>query len=150
MLYDERMLSLQKVATILGLKTSRHLPLSNCSIDSRLMQKGGLFFAIRGEKVDGHNYLQDVASEGGFAAVVDKAYVGPDFGLELLYVDNVRESLQFLAKVVMKERGTRVIGVTGSVGKTTIKEFLYTLLSCKYRIHKNPRSLKKQSILARL
>lgn len=141
------MLSLLKVTKLLGLTPSRHLPISQCGIDSRTIAKGGLFFALKGERNDGHDFLCDVAARGAFAAVVSREYKGPDFGLVLLPVEDVLGALHHLAREVLKERKTKVIGVTGSVGKTTTKEFLFHILRKKFKIHKNPRSYNSQRTL---
>src|SRR5580704_1140284 len=94
--------------------------------DSRCVCPGELFFAIKGEKVDGHDFLNEVASRGAVGAVVSKQYRGENFGLTLVFVDDVLASLQKLAKTVHAQRTSRVIAVTGSVGKTTTKEFIAT------------------------
>lgn len=105
---------------------------------------GDLFFALQGEKVDGHSYLEEIASKGAVGAVVSKKYRGETFGLALIYVEDVRESLHHLAKTVHATRQTRVVGVTGSVGKTTTKEFIATLLEGKYSVHKTPGNANSQ------
>lgn len=141
------MVSLPKIEKILHLPPSRHLPISEFCIDSRSVKPGSCFIAVKGQKADGHNYLQEVAARGAYAALVEKNYSGPDYGLVLLRVDNVLESLQELARVVHRERKTKVIGITGSVGKTTTKEFIAEILSGKFKIHKNPRSFNSQLTL---
>jgi UDP-N-acetylmuramoyl-tripeptide--D-alanyl-D-alanine ligase len=112
--------------------------------DSRSVLPGELFFAIKGEKVDGHAFLQEVAARGAIGAVVSKDYRGEPFGLPLLRVENVIPSLQKLAKTVHARRSARVIGVTGSVGKTTTKEFVATLLEGKFRVGKTPGNANSQ------
>lgn len=126
-------------ALSLSLKTNFHI--SNCQIDSRLIQEGGLFFAIRGQKTDGHLHLSEVKARGAVAAIVSKEYAGPSFGLELLPVPSVEDSLRFLArKDLEKTPLVQVVGVTGSVGKTTTKDFIATLLEGKYRVAKTQNS----------
>jgi UDP-N-acetylmuramoyl-tripeptide--D-alanyl-D-alanine ligase len=112
--------------------------------DSRNVLPGDLFFAIKGEKVDGHAFLQEVAARGAIGAVVSKDYHGEEFGLTLLCVENVIASLHKLAKTVHLNRSSRVIGVTGSVGKTTTKEFIATLLEGKFRVRKTPGNANSQ------
>lgn len=112
--------------------------------DSRAVMPGDLFFALTGEKVDGHAYLKEVAASGAIAAVVSKKYAGEGFGLTLLRVDSVLIALQKLAKIVHSLRKVRVIGVTGSVGKTTTKEFIATLLEGKFRVAKTPGNANSQ------
>lgn len=112
--------------------------------DSRDVQPGELFFAMKGEKVDGHEYLEQIASQGAIGAFVSKEYRGPNYGLQLVAVDNVLDSLQSLAKIVHAQRSARVVGVTGSVGKTTTKEFIATLLEGKFRVGKTPGNANSQ------
>ncbi|MEN9654740.1 MAG: putative UDP-N-acetylmuramoylalanyl-D-glutamyl-2,6-diaminopimelate--D-alanyl-D-alanine ligase [Chlamydiota bacterium] len=116
-------------------------------IDSRLIQPGELFFALPGEKADGHLFLEDAKAKGAVAAVVSKQYQGPDFGLFLIAVEDVFESLQELARYSLTLKPTRIVGVTGSVGKTTTKEFLATILSHKFRVGKNHSSFNTQLTL---
>ncbi len=104
--------------------------------NSRDVIPGDLFFALKGEKVDGHDYLQEAVAKGAIGAVVSNQYQGKEFGLKLIKVENVLESLQNLAKIVHASRSARVVGVTGSVGKTTTKEFIATLLEGKFRVGK--------------
>lgn len=111
---------------------------------SREILPGDLFFALKGEKVDGHDYLNEAAAKGAIGAIVSKTYQGERFGLQLIAVDNVLKSLHKLAKAVHSRRSVRVIGVTGSVGKTTTKEFIATLLAEKFRVGKTPGNANSQ------
>lgn len=137
-------LQAKQIAQWIGCSYSGEESVSSFFQDSRLVQKGGLFFAIKGNKVDGHAYLEEVARQGAFGAVVSSEYQGPDFGLTLFKVDNVLSALQTLARHVQKERSCKVVAVTGSVGKTTTKEFVATLLSYKYRVMKTPGNANSQ------
>lgn len=136
--------SLQEIGHILSCVCKQNKPIRSFAIDSRLATEGSLFFALKGEKVDGHQFLEEVAKKGSVAAVVDKSYTGPDFGLVLLLVDDVRGALQILAKAFFSTRKEKVIAVTGSMGKTTTKEFLATLLEEKYRVAKTPGNYNSQ------
>jgi UDP-N-acetylmuramoyl-tripeptide--D-alanyl-D-alanine ligase len=111
-------------------------------IDSRLIKEGNLFFALKGEKTDGHLHLSDAKKRGAIAAVVDKNYPGSDFGLFLLFVEDVERALQQLAQFSLSLQAPppRIIGITGSVGKTTTKDFVAELLSKKYKVFKTPHS----------
>lgn len=106
--------------------------------DSRLIGPGDLFFAVKGEKVDGHLFLKDVAERGAVGAVVSAGYRGEDFGLRLFPVDDVIAALHLLAKEALGLREVRIVAVTGSVGKTTTKEFLATLLEGRFAVAKTP------------
>jgi len=112
--------------------------------DSREVKKGDLFFALKGAHFDAHGFLKEVASRGAAAAVVDASYLGESFGLPLLKVQDVVQALHQLAKAVQALRRQRIVAVTGSVGKTTTKEFITTLLSKKYSVFKTPGNSNSQ------
>lgn len=112
--------------------------------DSRGVKPGDLFFAQKGEKVDGHDFLKEVAGQGAIGAVIKADYAGEDFGLALLRSDDVVAALHRLAKIVHATRSVRVVGVTGSVGKTTTKEFIATILEAKFRVGKTPGNANSQ------
>jgi UDP-N-acetylmuramoyl-tripeptide--D-alanyl-D-alanine ligase len=107
------------------------------SIDSRTVQPGELFFAVKGERLDGHDFVEQALSRGAIAAVVRKdqlaRYSGPS---GLIAVDDTLVALQTLATAVRKIWGKTAIGVTGSMGKTTTKEAMAHLLAIKYRVHR--------------
>lgn len=111
---------------------------TSAAFDSRNVEPGALFFAIQGDRKDGHDFLEDVSKKGGVAAVVLSTYQGPHFGLELIPVLDVIKALHLLAKEIHKKNSSTVIAVSGSVGKTTTKEFIETLLSEKYVVAKTP------------
>lgn len=115
------------------------------SIDSRNVKPGDLFFALPGKKVDGHDFLPHVAEKGGKAAIVCENYAKEDFGLTLIRVPNVLEALQTLGRKVLQSRSCKVIAITGSVGKTTTKEFTKSLLQEKYKVFATPASYNTES-----
>lgn len=131
-----RYVPIKTVSEVLGVSSDSELQVTGYQIDSRMIQPGELFFALKGEKVDGHQYLADVRDRGAVGAVVDLGYDGPDFGLVLLRVSDVVESLQGLARHFMEGCKSLIIGITGSVGKTTTKEFIATLLERKFKVGK--------------
>lgn len=131
-----RNVSIRRIAQILGVESQAEAQVTGYQIDSRMIGPGELFFALKGERTDGHKYLADVSLRGAVAAVVQRGYQGPDFGLILLPVENVVESLQNLARQFMQECKSQVIGITGSLGKTTTKEFVATLLEKKFKVGK--------------
>lgn len=118
--------------------------LTGFAIDSREVEKGNLFFALRGQKFDGHDFLHDVGKRGAVAAVVERTYRGETGGMILIPVDDVTAALQKLASEVQKLRKQRIVAVTGSVGKTTTKEFLQSLLSQKFKTAKSPGNSNSQ------
>jgi UDP-N-acetylmuramoyl-tripeptide--D-alanyl-D-alanine ligase len=134
---------LSQIADCLQLK-SEEREITGFSFDSREVQKGHVFFALKGEKFDAHGFLNEVASRGAVAAVVDASYLGDSYGLCLLKVPQVSEALQKLAQTIQALRKQRIVAVTGSVGKTTTKEFIATLLSQKYTVAKTPGNNNSQ------
>ena len=116
-------------------------------IDSRTIGAGELFFAVRGERLDGHDYVQAALANGAVAAVVSNRWVVPAEVDErrLLQVsdcdDCVLRSLQQLAHAVRRQWGGRLIGVTGSAGKTTTKDAVAQVLGAKFDVLKSAGNL---------
>jgi UDP-N-acetylmuramoyl-tripeptide--D-alanyl-D-alanine ligase len=107
------------------------------SIDSRTVRPGELFFAVRGERLDGHDFVEQSLNRGALAAVVEKSQLARySNATPLLAVEDTLVALQTLATAVRKKWGKTAIGITGSMGKTTTKEALSHLLSIKYRVHR--------------
>jgi UDP-N-acetylmuramoyl-tripeptide--D-alanyl-D-alanine ligase len=131
-----RHVPIKQISQFLGAVCESDAQVSGYQIDSRRLAQGELFFALKGEKTDGHKHLEDAKLRGAIGAVVDKGYTGADFGLILLPVEDVVASLQGLASHFMAGCKSLVIGVTGSVGKTTTKEFIATLLEGKFKVGK--------------
>src|SRR6202163_984862 len=107
------------------------------SIDSRTIQPGELFFAVKGERLDGHDFVEQALSRGAVAAVVEKTQLTRyPKAVSLLAVENTLVALQTLATAVRKKWGKTAIGVTGSRGKTTTKQAMAHLVAIKYRVHR--------------
>lgn len=116
-------------------------------IDSRkaMLTEHALFFAIAGERHDGHAYLKELYAKGIRQFVVErKIAVEPFSGANFLLVSSSVKALQQLVSAHRSEFSIPVIGITGSNGKTIIKEWLYQLLSPDYRVVKNPGSYNSQ------
>jgi UDP-N-acetylmuramoyl-tripeptide--D-alanyl-D-alanine ligase len=117
------------------------------AIDSRTIGAGEVFFAVRGERLDGHEYVQAALANGAVAAVVSNRWVVPAEVDEarLLQVaegdDCVLRSLQQLAHAVRRQWGGRVIGVTGSAGKTTTKDAVAQVLGARFKVLKSAGNL---------
>lgn len=118
-------------------------------IDSRKASQGAVFFAFKGENVDGHTYVDDAFSRGAVAAVVDRDidYAYPVLNLTgqhehkkaptlpvIIKVQDVMSALQKAATWWREELNPRVIGITGSVGKTTTKEVVSSVLERRYKV----------------
>ena len=115
------------------------------SIDSRTIADGDLFFAIHGERLNGHDYVAAALANGAIGAVVARAEVGrytdPATRDRLLVVEDTLHALQALAHAVRRHWGKRVIAITGSAGKTTTKEAIAQVLSTRYPILKSHGNL---------
>jgi len=115
------------------------------SIDSRTIASGELFIAIKGERFDGHDFLSDAFARGAVGAIVARdrlASAKKNSGANpLLVVDDTLKALQRLASTARKHWGKRVIGITGSAGKTTTKEAVAKVLSAKYSVLKSQGNL---------
>jgi UDP-N-acetylmuramoyl-tripeptide--D-alanyl-D-alanine ligase len=97
---------------------------SGVSIDSRTLEAGDLFVALKGEIHDGHDHLDQVAERGASAALVSRAVTGAGASLPLLIVPDTFEGLRALARAARERTKARLVAVTGSVGKTGTKELL--------------------------
>jgi len=108
------------------------------SIDSRTIQRGELFFAVKGERFDGHDFVEQARGRGAVAAVVRKdqltGYAGKN---GLIAVDDTLKALQTLASAVRRLWAKPLVGVTGSTGKTTTKEAIAHILSTRFRVLKS-------------
>jgi UDP-N-acetylmuramoyl-tripeptide--D-alanyl-D-alanine ligase len=108
------------------------------SIDSRTVSPGELFFAVKGERLDGHDFVGAALERGAVATVVRKDQLHRFPGnIKLLPVDDTLIALQTLATAVRKLWGKSLIGVTGSAGKTTTKEAIAHVLASKFRVLKS-------------
>jgi UDP-N-acetylmuramoyl-tripeptide--D-alanyl-D-alanine ligase len=115
------------------------LTASGVSIDSRSIAPGELFVALRDAR-DGHDFVAAALAAGGAAAMVDREPPGVAAGAPLLRVADTLAGLQALGAAGRARAGARVVGVTGSVGKTTAKEMLRLVLSCFGATHASAAS----------
>jgi len=106
------------------------------NIDSRMSEPGELFFAIQAER-DGHDFVPDAVRRGAAGAVIARPMPIPNPETALLQVADTLDALQRLAGTVTSTLRPRVVGITGSVGKTTTKEFTAQILSSTYSVLKS-------------
>ena len=116
------------------------------AIDTRKLEPGNLFAAFKGEHVDGHDYLAQAAARGASAALVERKVDNSDASgvLPQVLVDNVELALGDLASAVRAQCSARVIGITGSNGKTTVKALTASILSLHGRTHVNAGSYNNE------
>lgn len=117
---------------------------SGYAFDSRLVHPDSLFFALEGTVFDGHDFLVEVAKKGGKAAVVDARYSGPSHGLRLYPVESPKKMLHAMARFKLRCLGAPIVGVTGSLGKTTTKGFLQQLLEKQFKLFVTPGNQNSQ------
>ena len=112
------------------------------SIDSRSIQRGELFFAVKGERLDGHDFVEAALDAGAVAAVVSRQRIS-EFSnrRKLIGVNDTLIALQDLGRGVRVLWGKKLIGITGSAGKTTAKEIVSHVLSRKFRVLKSQGNL---------
>jgi UDP-N-acetylmuramoyl-tripeptide--D-alanyl-D-alanine ligase len=127
----------------LGARVLGELPagVNGISIDTRSLETGDLFFAIKGDRTDGHDYVAGAFERGAAAAVVDEAHASALKGLGTLYiVKDVLKSMEGLARAARERTRAAVIAVTGSVGKTSTKEALRCVLGAAGATHASEKS----------
>lgn len=128
-------LALSQLAQICGAEPpASDVEISGICVDSRQAAEGDLFCAVIGERMDGHDYIEAAAVNGAKAALVSKEIDAP---LPMLRVDDVRSALAAIAAHIRREFTGPVIGVTGSMGKTTVKEFIAAGLESQGRVLKS-------------
>jgi UDP-N-acetylmuramoyl-tripeptide--D-alanyl-D-alanine ligase len=107
---------------------------SGIQTDTRLLKPDEVFIALRGEKFDGHEFIATALTKGALVAIVDFDYDNP--GFPVLRVKDTLQAYQQLARWWRDRFQKPVIGITGSVGKTTTKELIAAVLSTKGPVHK--------------
>lgn len=112
------------------------------SIDSRTIQKGNLFIAIKGEKHDGHKFIAQSFKNGAILAIAEENKIVDQniAGLPVIAVKDGRKALYDLALWYRKKFDLPTVAITGSNGKTTTKEMVTAVLSEKYKVLKTPKS----------
>jgi UDP-N-acetylmuramoyl-tripeptide--D-alanyl-D-alanine ligase len=108
--------------------------------DTRTLEKGSLFFAVKGERFDGHQFINEAFEKGASIVVSEKSFQAPS-GCAAIIVEDTVKALGDVARNYLKTFRIPVIGVTGSVGKTTTKDMIAQILSTQYRVHKTMGNL---------
>lgn len=111
-------------------------------IDSRKVSKGAMFAALRGERVDGHDYIEKAFELGAVCCLAERAPEG--ISGSVIIVPNVAQAMKELAEAYRLRFDIPVIGVAGSVGKTTAKEMIASVLSAKYKVIKTEKNLNNE------
>lgn len=132
----------EMVAAVLGVPGPGVKRFTGVSTDTRQLGPGDLFFALRGERFDAHDFLSDARAKGAAAAVVRRD-TPPVSGLPFFAVDDPLAALGRLARARRRALppGCPVVAVTGSSGKTSTKELVRAALSARYRVHATTANL---------
>ncbi len=125
------------------LQGSPSLSFHKFNIDSRLTEPGELFFALISER-NGHDFVPAAVKKGASGAVISHKITIPDKDIALIQVKDTLEALHKLAGQVLSEHPVKVIGITGSIGKTTTKEFTWRLLSRNLYVLKSEGNFNNQ------
>lgn len=113
---------------------------SAVSIDSRTIAAGALFVAIHGDRLDGHDYVDQAVERGAAGILVSRPVSAPN-GVAVVEVPDTLVALQQLAHAVRERSGAKVVAITGSAGKTSTKEITADLLATRYRVFRNRGNL---------
>ena len=120
-----------------------HLEIHGVRIDSKNMKEGNVFVPIIRVK-DGHEYVKESMDNGAVASLWKKSYATPPKGVPIIFVDDTLFALQQLAQFYRREINVKVIGITGSNGKTTVKDIIEGILRSTYRVHKTKGNFNSQ------
>ena len=118
-------------------------PVGRVITDTRRLEPGDFFIALRGPHFDGHSFLDEARARGATGALVERGSVGQPWGA-MVEVDDTLRALQALAHEVRRSSETRVIAITGSAGKTTTKEAMTAVLRTRHRVVCNEGNLNNQ------
>lgn len=115
---------------------------SGVAIDSRKIEEGYLFIPIKGTRVDGHNFITQVMEKGALCTLSEKEPENTKYSYIL--VDSCEQAMKELAAHYRKALGIKVVGITGSVGKTSTKEMIASVLEQKYKVLKTEGNLNNE------
>lgn len=138
-------LKLKEIAEAIGAKAKTEIPdieITDICTDSRDVKPGSIFVALCGEKFDGHAFVKTAMENGALWAVVQK---DGDYGTDnILYVNTTRQAFLDIAGLYRSKFSPKVIAVTGSVGKTTTREMIASVIKSKYKTIKTENNLNNE------
>lgn len=136
--------TLEEIAAMLGIPADQdiqHIRINGVSKDSRTTHAGQLYIPLIGENFDGHEFAAEAFARGAAASLWQKDHLHPPSDVPLIFVDDVLLALQQLAHAYRKQLNVRVIGITGSNGKTTTKDLVASVLQTVYKTQKTQGNL---------
>ena len=135
-------ISTEEIAKAVGGKTTGHAEISSVVIDNRDVVPGALFIAIKGDRLDGHKFAKPAVQAGASAIMVENGFeADPEINVPVIEVKDTKKAFLKLASYYRSSFGLTkeefpLVGLTGSVGKTTTKEMIWCVLNAKYNAHK--------------
>ncbi|MCK1995510.1 UDP-N-acetylmuramoyl-tripeptide--D-alanyl-D-alanine ligase [Peribacillus muralis] len=112
------------------------IAIQGVTIDSRTVNQGCLFIPLKGGQVDGHQYVKQALAKGAAASFWQKDVPNPPIDLPIIIVEDTEKALQELARSYRSQLNIKVVGITGSNGKTTTKDMTAALLATTFKVHK--------------
>ena len=128
--------------TYIGEECDRKKEIQGAVIDSRLVGEGYLFIPIRGARVDGHDFIPAVFEKGALAVLSEQRLEHP--AGPYILVDSTEEAMKKIAAFYRRSLDIKVVGITGSVGKTSTKETIASVLAQKYRVLKTDANFNNE------
>ena len=128
--------------TYIGNEADKKREIKGAVIDSRLVEKDYLFIPVRGEKVDGHSFIPSVFEKGALAVFSEEKLENP--AGPYILVENTLDAMKKIAADYRRGLDIKVVGITGSVGKTSTKEMIASVLAQKYNVLKTEGNLNNE------
>lgn len=113
-----------------------NLEIYGVTTDSRAVIKGNLFFPLVGEKFNGHEFVASALKNGASAIIWQESEGNPPKDVPVIFVKDTLRALQLLAEAYLNEVNPKIVGITGSNGKTTTKDMVASVLETTYKVHK--------------
>ncbi|WP_226671374.1 UDP-N-acetylmuramoyl-tripeptide--D-alanyl-D-alanine ligase [Metabacillus litoralis] len=114
----------------------RNISISGVTTDSRQVEGGNLFFPLVGDVYNGHEFVEKAIKNGAAAVIWEKSEVNPPNEVPVIFVEDTLLALQSLAKNYNEQLDVKVVGITGSNGKTTTKDMVAAVLETTFKVHK--------------
>ena len=128
--------------TYVGDESLKDTAITSVERDSRAVKEGSLFLAIKGERVDGHDFIEKCFDSGAVCAICEAVPENPS--KPCILVPSTLDAVKKIGRAYREKFDIPIVGVSGSVGKTSTKEMLYAVLSQKYRTHKTQGNLNNE------
>jgi len=128
-----------------GLKEKNNdIYIEGVSTDTRTIKKGQLFVPIIGENFDGHKFIKKAIESGAVASIWDESHPIPDIEFPFIIVNDTLKAIQTLSKEYRNQLSIKIVGITGSNGKTSTKDILSSIFKTKYKTYKTQGNLNNE------